>query len=115
MSFFLQLSVCICLIILSGGSISFVLHDPSMVGGLFLLSLWAGFAFFLDRMGFGRSPRNENKMAEGDPGISTDRIKQLENRLADIQDIVIAIDEKLSRAEKSTQTSVRSGNEVSES
>ena len=99
-----QLAICICLIIFAGGTISFIHDDPTFGGGLILLCVWGGLIMFLTiavtdkKQTFFNFKPSGQKSDLSEP--SAERITQLERRLTDIQDIVITIDEKLSRIER---------------
>lgn len=107
-----QLTVCICMIILAGGSIHYVHDNPSFGGGFLLFMIWGIFGTLIictDVFDFDKLKR---KSKDSETGTSNERISHLEKRLGDIQDIVITIDEKLSRAEKQSGTKLEEGEKV---
>lgn len=95
-----QIAICICLIILAGGTISYIHDDPSFGGGFLLICVWGGLISLVDttKKQFFNFSASGKKPDLNEP--SSERITQLERRLTDIQDIVITIDEKLSRIER---------------
>ncbi|MBT3602287.1 MAG: hypothetical protein HOE48_21755 [Candidatus Latescibacteria bacterium] len=107
-----QLAVCVCLIILAGGSIHYIHDDPSFGGGFLLFMVWGIFFKFIDRTKMFRFVKDKSKSSESKSTASADRITHLEKRLSDIQEIVITIDEKLSRAEKQADVSVKNAEKV---
>jgi len=105
-----QLAVCVCLIILAGGSIHYVHDNPSFGGGFLLVVIWGIYAFLVDNSDVFQFGKNKN--SKSDDATSGERITHLERRLADIQEIVITIDEKLSRAEKQADAPVENGEKI---
>lgn len=107
-----RLTVCLCMIILAGGSIHYVHDDPSFGGGFLLFMIWGIFATLIictDVFDFSKMKSKSN----GDENDrSRERLAQLEKRLGDIQDIVITIDEKLSWAEKQSNARLEDGEKV---
>lgn len=107
-----QFTICVCMVILAGGSIHYIHDKPSFGGGLLLIVLWGCLIAILailvsETSIFNFGPDKKTKDTD-----SADRITHLERRLTDIQDIVITIDEKLSRAEKQADTPVENGEKV---
>ncbi|MCY3681411.1 MAG: hypothetical protein OXH16_08430 [Gemmatimonadetes bacterium] len=104
MRIFLTLTVGISLIILAGGTVAFILHDPTFGGGLILLAAWGAIAFitfFILADTFDREDQKRNRSTKNN-NLSeklTKRVKELEKRLIDLQDIVITNDDKLERLE----------------
>ena len=96
---FFQFSICVCLVILAGGSIHYVHDHPTFFGSFFLIIIWGIMLKFINRMNVFVFDKNGKKPKSSDLDVSGKRIAQLEKRLTDIQDIVIAIDEKMSRVE----------------
>lgn len=94
-----QLAICTCLIILAGGTIGFVDDGPTFGGGILIIVVW-GILFGLIVV-TGAFDKVKNSKEVDSP--SAERIATLEKRLTDIQEIVIAIDEKLSRVEQQSQ------------
>ncbi len=95
---FFQFSICVCLVILAGGSIHYVHDHPTFFGGALLIFIWGIMLKFINRTHVFVFDKN-NKKSKQDQDVSSKRITQLEKRLSDIQDIVIAIDEKMDRVE----------------
>ena len=107
-----QLTVCVCMIILASGSISYIHENPSLGGGVLLVILWGCLIGIIGILVSETSVFNfgsDNKVKDT---ASAERITHLEKRLTDIQDIVITIDEKLSRAEKQADAPVENGENV---
>ena len=99
-----QLAICICLIILVGGTISYIHEGPTFGGSFLLICVWGcliPLANITKKQFLNFGP---NKIPELND-TSAERITQLERRLTDIQDIVITIDEKLGRMEKQSAES----------
>ncbi|MCZ6635314.1 MAG: hypothetical protein O7G87_18085 [bacterium] len=109
MKFLFQLALCICLIILTAGTIGFVIEDGDFFsGGIMLIVVWSiMFAMLKRALIFGQSDQTDSVKQEW-----ADRITTLEKRLTDIQDVVIAIDDKLTRQEFRSDTTVRSKEEA---
>ncbi len=104
MRIFLTLVVGISLIILASGTVAYILHDPTFGGGLILLAAWGAMAFitfFTLVETFEREQEKRNRSTKND-NLSeklSKRVKELEKRLIDLQDIVITNDDKLERLE----------------
>lgn len=107
-----QFAVCVCLIILSAGSIHYVHSSPSFGGGFLLFMIWGVLYVTIISTDMFQFVKGKNKTSKSDSTDSADRITHLEKRLSDIQDIVITIDEKLSRAEKQADTQVEDAEKV---
>ena len=91
-----QIALCICLIILAGGTLNYIHEDPTFGGGILLIMVWCIYAgLILATNAFEKSQTSAAPKQEW-----TERITHLEKRLTDIQDVVIAIDDKLSRQER---------------
>ncbi len=104
MRIFLTLTVGISLIILASGTVAFILHDPTFGGGLILLAAWGAMAFitFFALEGISESEDRKRIGSTKNNNLSeklTKRVKELEKRLIDLQDIVITNDDKLERLE----------------
>ena len=97
MKLLFQLALCICLIILTAGTIGFVIEDGDFFsGGIMLIVVWGIMFGMLKRaLIFGQSDSTDSVKQEW-----AGRITTLEKRLTDIQDVVIAIDDKLSLQER---------------
>ena len=103
MRIFLSLTVGISLIILAGGTIAYI-ENPTFGGSLILAAAWVAmavitivalvFAFESENKKRNRSTKNNNLSEK-----LTKRVKELEKRLIDLQDIVITNDDKLERLE----------------
>jgi len=103
MRIFLTLTVGISLIILAGGTIAYI-ENPTFGGGLILGTAWMAmaaiiivalvFTFESENAKRNRSTKNNNLSEQ-----LTKRVKELEKRLIDLQDIVITNDDKLNRLE----------------
>jgi uncharacterized protein YlxW (UPF0749 family) len=103
MRIFLSLTVGISLIILAGGTIVYI-ENPTFGGGLILGAAWMAmaaitivalvFAFESENSKRNKSTKNNNLSEK-----LTKRVKELEKRLIDLQDIVITNDDKLERLE----------------
>lgn len=101
MRIFLSLTVGISLIILAGGTIAYI-ENPTFGGSLILAAAWIAmaiitivalvFAFESENKKRNRSTKNNNLSEK-----LTKRVKELEKRLIDLQDIVITNDDKLER------------------
>ena len=101
MRIFLTLTVGISLIILAGGTIAYI-ENPTFGGGLILAAAWIAmaiitivalvFTFESENQKRNRSTKNNNLSEK-----LTKRVKELEKRLIDLQDIVITNDDKLDR------------------
>ncbi len=101
MRIFLTLTVGISLIILAGGTIAYI-ENPTFGGGLILAAAWIAmaiitivalvFTFESENQKRNRSTKNNNLSEK-----LTKRVKELEKRLIDLQDIVITNDDKLER------------------
>lgn len=103
MRIFLTLTVGISLIILAGGTIAYI-ENPTFGGGLGLLAAWGAMAFitfFTITFTFASEDEQRNRSTKNN-NLSeklTKRVKELEKRLIDLQDIVITNDDKLERLE----------------
>ena len=88
-----QLALCVCLIIVTAGTVSYVFEQPEIGGAILLLLVGGGLIALIASTGAFERPDktdpNRQEMAE--------RIDTLEEGLSNIQDIVIAIDDKLAR------------------
>ena len=109
MRIFLQLTVCTCLIILAAGTINYIHDDPTFGGSIILAAAWAAMAiitFFLILFTFEseNSKRNRSTKNNNLSEKLTKRVKELEKRLIDLQDIVITNDDKLERLESKSLT-----------
>ena len=103
MRIFLTLTVGISLIILAGGTIAYI-ENPTFGGSLILAAAWVAmaiitivalvFSFESENKKRNRSTKNNNLSEK-----LTKRVKELEKRLIDLQDIVITNDDKLERLE----------------
>lgn len=95
MRIFLQLTTCICLIILAGGTINYIHDDPTFGGGFILFIAWAamGIIATTTTMATFESEQEQNKPEKP----SSKRMNELERRLTDIQDVVISLDDQLKR------------------
>ena len=103
MRIFLTLTVGISLIILAGGTIAYI-ENPTFGGGLILGTAWMAmaaiiivalvFTFESENKKRNRSTKNNNLSEK-----LSNRVKELEKRLIDLQDIVITNDDKLERLE----------------
>ena len=108
MRIFLTLVVGTCLIILAGGTINYIHDDPTFGGSIILAGAWAAMAIiaFFTLVGTfesedqkrNRSTKNNNQSEE-----LSKRMKELERRLIDVQDIVITNDDKLKRLESQSR------------
>lgn len=102
MRIFLTITVGISLMTLAGGTVAFILHDPTFGGGLILLAAWGAIAFitfFILADTFDREDQKRNRSRKNDNQSEklSKRVKELEKRLIDLQDIVITNDDKLER------------------
>lgn len=101
MRIFLTLTVGISLIILASGTIVYI-ENPTFGGGLGLLAAWGAMAFitfFAITFTFASEDERRNRSIKNN-NLSeklTKRVKELEKRLIDLQDIVITNDDKLER------------------
>ncbi len=101
MRIFLQLTVGISLIILAIGTIVYI-ENPTFGGGLGLMAAWGAMAFitfFTITFTFASEDERRNRSIKNN-NLSeklTKRVKELEKRLIDLQDIVITNDDKLER------------------
>ena len=103
MRIFLTLTVGISLIILASGTIVYI-ENPTFGGGLILGTAWMAiaaitivalvFTFESENKTRNRSTKNNNLSEK-----LSNRVKELEKRLIDLQDIVITNDDKLERLE----------------
>lgn len=103
MRIFLTLTVGISLIILAGGTIVYI-ENPTFGGGLILGTAWMAiaaiiivalvFTFESENKKRNKSTKNNNLSEK-----LSNRVKELEKRLIDLQDIVITNDDKLERLE----------------
>ncbi len=103
MRIFLTLTVGISLIILASGTIVYI-ENPTFGGGLILAAAWVPMAiitivtivytFDSEEKKRNRSTKNNNLSEK-----LSKRVKELEKRLIDLQDIVITNDDKLERLE----------------
>lgn len=101
MRIFLTLTVGISLIILASGTIVYI-ENPTFGGGLILGAAWMAmaaiiivslvFTFESENSKRNRSTKNNNLSEK-----LSKRVKELEKRLIDLQDIVITNDDKLER------------------
>ena len=101
MRIFLTITVGISLIILAAGTIVYI-ENPTLGGGIGLAAAWGAMAFitffaitftFASEEEKRNSSTKNNKLSEK----LTKRVKELEKRLIDLQDIVITNDDKLER------------------
>ncbi len=108
MRIFLTLTVGISLIILASGTIVYI-ENPTFGGGLGLLAAWGAMAFitfFTITFTFASEDEQRNRSTKNN-NLSeklTKRVKELEKRLIDLQDIVITNDDKLERLESKSLT-----------
>ena len=113
MRIFLQLTVGISLIILAAGTMNYIHDDVTFGGGLILAAAWMAmaaiiivaltFTFASEEEKRNRSTKNNNLSEK-----LTKRVKELEKRLIDLQDIVITNDDKLERLESKPVTTLSS-------
>ena len=102
MRIFLTIVVGISLMTLASGTVAYILHDPTFGGGLVLAAAWGAMAFitfFAITFSFGSEQEKRNRSTKNN-NLSeklTKRVKELEKRLTDLQDIVITNDDKLDR------------------
>jgi len=108
---FFQFSICVCMVILAGGSIGYVHGHPTFMGGFLLVVIWGIMLKFINRTNVFVFDKT-NKKSKSDQDVSNKRIAQLEKRLSDIQDIVIAIDEKMDRVEMQSYTKVEENEKI---
>jgi len=107
MRIFLTLTVGISLIILASGTIVYI-ENPTFGGGLILGTAWMAmaaiiivalvFTFESENKKRNRSTKNNNLSEK-----LSNRVKELEKRLIDLQDIVITNDDKLERLESQSR------------
>lgn len=95
-----QLAICVCMIILAGGTIHYIHDRPEFGGGFLLICVW-GILFVLI-MATGAFDKPKGAKESG--SAATEHLAHLEKRLTDIQSIVIALDEKLGRIEYQSQS-----------
>lgn len=107
-----QLTVCICMIILAAGSVSYVHDNPSFGGGFLLFVIWGIYGKLIVSTNALNFDKLKQTSSNHETGASNERISHLEKRLGDIQDIVITIDEKLSRSEKQSGAKIEEGEKV---
>lgn len=107
-----QLAICVCLIIMAGGSIHYVHDHPSFGGGLLLIVIWSVLLKLIDHTDAFKFAKLNKKKTQVDGDATGERIVLLEKRLTDIQDIVIAIDEKLGRVESRSDSQIHSGDQI---
>ena len=93
----LRITLCICMIILVGGTVGYIFDGPTFMGLLGLIVLGGG--LFVTLHSTGAFTANEQRKGQMLGSEWIDRITVLEKRLTDIQDIVIAIDEKMDRVD----------------
>ena len=67
---------------------------------------------FINRANIFVFDKNGKKPKSSDQDVSGKRITQLEKRLTDIQEIVIAIDEKMSRVEMQSYAKVEENEKI---
>ena len=102
MRIFLTIVVGISLMTLTSGTVAYILHNPAFGGGLILVAAWGAMAFisfFTIVETFEREQEKRKKSTKND-NLSeklSKRVKELEKRLTDLQDIVITNDDKLNR------------------
>ncbi len=102
MRIFLTIVVGISLMTLASGTVAYILHDPTFGGGLVLAAAWGAMAFitfFAITFTFGSEQEERNRSTKNN-NLSeklSKRVKELEKRLIDLQDIVITNDDKLER------------------
>ena len=104
MRIFLQLTIGISLIILAAGTMNYIHDDIAFGGGIILAVAWIAmatitivtitFTFASEDERRNRSTKNNNLSEK-----LSNRVKELEKRLIDLQDIVITNDDKLERLE----------------
>ncbi|MCE2435006.1 MAG: hypothetical protein J4F29_19105 [Candidatus Latescibacteria bacterium] len=100
MRIFLTIVVGISLMTLASGTVAYILHDPTFGGGLGLAAAWATMAFigfFTVVETFEQERRKKLKKDNNQSEKLSKRVKELEKRLTDLQDIVITNDDKLDR------------------
>ncbi len=102
MRIFLTLTVGISLITLAGGTIVYIEH-PTFGGGLILGTAWMAMAAItIVTLVFTFESENKKRNRSTNNNLSeklSKRVKELEKRLIDLQDIVITNDDKLERLE----------------
>jgi len=98
----LRITLCICMIILVGGMVGYIIDDPTIMGllGFFVL----GGGLFVTLHSTGAFTATEQRKGQTPNSEWIDRITVLEKRLTDIQTIVIAIDEKMDRVDPPKKT-----------
>lgn len=110
MRIFLTIVVGISLMTLASGTVAYILHDPTFGGSIILVAAWAAIAiiaFFTLSFTFIPDFNNKEKKSTKNHNQSEElskRVKELENRLIDLQDIVITNDDKLERLESKSLT-----------
>ena len=107
MRIFLTIVVGISLIMLAGGTIAYI-ENPTFGGGLILAAAWIAmaivtivalvFSFESENKKRNRSTKNSNLSEK-----LINRVKELEKRVTDLQDIVITNDDKLERLESQSR------------
>lgn len=103
MRIFLTITVGISLIILAGGTIVYI-ENPTLGGGIGLAAAWGAMAFitfFAITFTFASEEEKRNNSTKNNKLSEklSKRVKELEKRLIDLQDIVITNDDKLERLE----------------
>ncbi len=90
----------ISLIILASGTIAYVLDGPTFGGGCILVAAWVTITV-LAIVQQGEPPVSKGKK-NADSAKQSKRLSECETRLRDLQDIVLANDEKIKRLERET-------------
>ena len=101
MRIFLTIVVGISLMTLASGTVGYIFYDPTLGGSLILLAAWGAMAWltFFIIVETSEQPQKTKKSKKEDRKAEelSNRVKELEKRLIDLQDIVITNDDKLER------------------
>ena len=90
----------ISLIILASGTIGYVLDGPTFGGGCILVAAWVAISVLaIVQQGEPPAPKGTKN---ADSAKQAKRLTECETRLRDLQDIVLANDEKIKRLEQET-------------
>lgn len=95
MRVFIQLTVCISFIILTGGTISYIHQGATFGGGLILVLAWGASIPIMIVTCLQTFELEQAKHQPEKP--SSKRMKELSKQLTDIQDIVISLDDQIKR------------------